>query len=473
MLAAKKLRKLQASNPSTRDKKKAQKSASPKKSDHIQALQDSLDPHTKNLLAGLAAQLKSGSDDAKPKAESTHSSLGPNFVKFFEDLKMDLQVPHVEVCFKLLCISSVSPLEHSFACEFIVMFDWQDPSIVLMKKKDVNIDEHFTPNIDFDNCTSREFVGGSSSPRIKDHKEGRVTLTQRILGQMRTRFDMAMFPFDSQILEIRLKSRHATRNKESLYVKLCNPETWRFKNGHKLGASADWLSEWDIVKFDGAPDGKHQDEYRLQITILRDSRAAFWRLIFSLSSILLLSFTAFGVQVDDLSDRASITMTMMLALVAFKFILADELPKVPYLTVMDKFIVAALCTLIIQGLVFWVVADVDRWGHVDIAGYRMTADCLDAAFLKTLILVQLAVHAWLAKCMRASTVDVMRQTKMFCKITPPKKQKDEHNKLADELRNTESLEVYNSPEFCRPYKQKPLIPVVTPRSLLIRISSMY
>jgi len=421
----------------------------------------SFDPHTQNMMLEFVNQLK-GANETKVKTETTHSNLGPSFVKFFEDLGMEIQAPDVEVCFKILCVGTVAPLEHSFVVEFIVMFDWQDPSICTVPKHDVDLANHFTPKIDFDNCTSKEFVGGEGQPRIKDHATGRLTMTLRLLATMRTRFDLALFPFDSQVLEIRLKSRHASRNKKTYIVKMCNPQTWRFKNGHKLASGADWLSEWDIVKFDGAPDGKKQDEYRLQIQINRDSRAAFWRLIFSLSSILLLSFTAFGVSVDDLPDRSSITMTMMLALVAFKFILADELPKVPYLTVMDKFIVSALLTLITQGVVFWFVADVSQWGGLVIGHYRVSAERLDDCFLKLMIMAQLGIHIWLAFHMHASSLEVMRKTNTFCTIAD-EKEAFSHEK-AVHLHDTAQLEVYNSPEFTRPYAQKILVPVLSPHS---------
>jgi len=422
---------------------------------------DSFEPHTRSMLETLVGQLK-GTDKESEKVEATHSNLGSKFVDFFKDLDMEIRVPEVEVCFKILCLGSVQPLQHSFIVEFIVMFDWQDPSICTVPKKDVDLTNHFMPKIEFDNCTSKEYVGGEGQPRIKDHQTGRVTLTLRVLATMRTRFDLALFPFDSQILEIRLKTRHASRNKKAYPVKMCNPHTWRYKNGHKMAPGADWLSEWDLVKFDGAPDGKKQEEYRLQVVINRDSRAAFWRLIFSLSSIMLLSFTAFGVDVSDLPDRASITMTMMLALVAFKFILSDELPKVPYLTVMDKFIISALLTLILQGLVFWFVSDVSKWGGLHFY-YRepFTAEMIDDYFLKWLIVAQLAIHGWLAYHMHKSSLEVMRRTNMWCKVYECKPRHGITHDLADQLHDTTQLEVYNSAEMVRPYEKRYLIPVLT------------
>lgn len=403
--------------------------------------------------------MERANEEAQAEATTTHSGIGHHFIDHIHskpgvDSVCHYHIPDVEVCFKIMCVSMVLPLEHCFDLDFIVMFDWCDPSLVAQPKKGINFDHHFSPVINFENAIVKEFVGSDVPEfRIKDHKTGRVTLTQRLLGTFRTRFCLDMFPFDHQHLEIVLKTRHITHESKALHVQLANPVTWRYKKGHKLDKGADWLSEWDIAKFNGAPDGKHKDEYRLQITILRDSRAAFWRLIFSLSSIMILSFVAFGVDINDLSNRVQITLTMLLSIMAFKFILTDELPKVPYLTVMDKFLLSALVTLIVQGMGFWVVYALDTNPSLRyIFGHHVDAYMLDNVFLALLLLWNVLVHLWMALLMHYGNVEHLRAQQMYCKVIP-EKLTDPHT-LAENLVNTEEYSVYNSPEIIRPYPQK-------------------
>jgi hypothetical protein len=51
-----------------------------------------------------------------------------------------------------------------------------------------------------------------------------------------------------------------------------------------------------------------------------------------------LCFSAFCIDVADLADRMSIILTLLLTAVAFKFVIADSLPKLSYSTYIDYFL---------------------------------------------------------------------------------------------------------------------------------------
>ena len=74
----------------------------------------------------------------------------------------------------------------------------------------------------------------------------------------------------------------------------------------------------------------------------------------------MLALTAFASPLTDLPDRLAVTMTMVLTVMAFKFVITDNLPKAPYLTLMDKYIVSTLVCLFMQGIVFAVVYEYER-----------------------------------------------------------------------------------------------------------------
>lgn len=60
-----------------------------------------------------------------------------------------------------------------------------------------------------------------------------------------------------------------------------------------------------------------------------------------------LAFVAFGVPVSDLADRCSITLALLLTIVAQKLSLVDSLPKLSYLTFLDRYIIHCLGVVII------------------------------------------------------------------------------------------------------------------------------
>lgn len=59
---------------------------------------------------------------------------------------------------------------------------------------------------------------------------------------------------------------------------------------------------------------------------------------------------------ENLNDRMAINLTMLLTAMAFKWVLSDMLPKVPYLTVMEKYVVMTFMLLFVQGLWFWIAS---------------------------------------------------------------------------------------------------------------------
>jgi hypothetical protein len=68
----------------------------------------------------------------------------------------------------------------------------------------------------------------------------------------------------------------------------------------------------------------------------------FWsplKNIMGMSGLLTLtSLTSFSVAFDDWGTRAGILFTLLLTVVAFKLLLIDSLPKVPYDTFMDAYL---------------------------------------------------------------------------------------------------------------------------------------
>ena len=53
--------------------------------------------------------------------------------------------------------------------------------------------------------------------------------------------------------------------------------------------------------------------------------------------ILLLCFTSFAVSADEPADRLSVTVTLLLTAVAFKYVVSQSLPTISYLTLLVGF----------------------------------------------------------------------------------------------------------------------------------------
>jgi hypothetical protein len=74
-----------------------------------------------------------------------------------------------------------------------------------------------------------------------------------------------------------------------------------------------------------------------QVLISREPMAAFWNLICPAGATGFISFMTFAISADNLASRMANMITLVLTMVAFKFVISDKIPAVPYLTVIDKY----------------------------------------------------------------------------------------------------------------------------------------
>jgi len=62
--------------------------------------------------------------------------------------------------------------------------------------------------------------------------------------------------------------------------------------------------------------------------------------------------TGFGIMMNAVADRLSVTMTMMLTAVAFKFIVGDQMPKVSYNTYLDVYLLYTMSFMFVASVYF-------------------------------------------------------------------------------------------------------------------------
>lgn len=79
------------------------------------------------------------------------------------------------------------------------------------------------------------------------------------------------------------------------------------------------------------------------VIVERQSGFFFWNVIFPSGAFTTMEFLSLLVPAEDLADRLSVTITLLLTLTAYKIVSANSVPDVPHLTLLDKYVVA--CTI--------------------------------------------------------------------------------------------------------------------------------
>jgi len=97
------------------------------------------------------------------------------------------------------------------------------------------------------------------------------------------------------------------------------------------------MAEWVMYPPESDRKGTAKTEVRLRAT--RKSHFYVTNIVGAMCVLNLMCIGAFGIEIPDIADRLSVTLTMMLTAVAFKFIVGDQLPKVSYNTYLDIYLI--------------------------------------------------------------------------------------------------------------------------------------
>jgi Neurotransmitter-gated ion-channel transmembrane region len=83
-------------------------------------------------------------------------------------------------------------------------------------------------------------------------------------------------------------------------------------------------------------------EAHFEIRVRRKYRYYLWKIFLPLLLMVMLSWTVYWIDPNDLSSQVQISITTILTVIAFAFSISLSLPKVPYLTYIDAFFLICL-----------------------------------------------------------------------------------------------------------------------------------
>ena len=155
-------------------------------------------------------------------------------------------------------------------------------------------------------------------------------------------FNFGRFPFDSQILSFELWSEFpSTMISLSASKLMLDYSTYLYdfegEDGIVIPA---WKLEnvtydtYEYVEQDGFP----YKGFRVFLEVKRLSSYYIYKVILPIIFILSISWSVFWIRGDELEAKANITIVCLLALIAYNFIIDEDLPKLSYLTFLDSFI---------------------------------------------------------------------------------------------------------------------------------------
>lgn len=162
--------------------------------------------------------------------------------------------------------------------------------------------------------------------------------SRRIRATLTSAFNLRVFPFDTQTLDIRFSDAeysaaevaYASRPRAAGIEAACQNElaAWKLMSGVSYGEERHKF-EWD----EGAPD---YDYARFSFDVRRHVTYHLARFFLPLLLIVGVAFSVLWIDPADISTQSSIGVTCLLAAIAFQLAEAGTLPEVAYLTLADR-----------------------------------------------------------------------------------------------------------------------------------------
>jgi len=185
---------------------------------------------------------------------------------------------------------------------------------------------------------------------LRIHSDGTVQHDLNVSLRVAADFDLRRFPFDRQLLELEIESFRWTE--ESL--------VWE-PDEAGMGFSEDFeIPEWRIERVGSRVETAHSlrspdpfSRFVFEIEVERESGFYVWKVMLPLIIIVGLSWSIFWMTEERVAARSRITATGVLTIVAYQFVVGEALPRIAYLTLLDKMMILSfvlLAVTVVQSL---------------------------------------------------------------------------------------------------------------------------
>jgi len=239
----------------------------------------------------------------------------------------------VAVSFLILDIIKIDDFNKEMSVDIGIKMEWKDKSLA-GKKQTILLENNnavWRPELQFLNSINL-------TPKIKEAlvvtEDGSVSFIQRFVGEVSISADFSDFPMDDHDFNIKVVGI----NIDSLIFINNQPPSFKMPEL----TQAEWdISDYQltIVPFD--TQIRLLPGFEFQMHFKRKVQYYFWKTIFPLTLVIFMSWTVFWVHPSQLAAQIAITVTSMLTLVTFQFVLSTILPPLSYLTKMDVFVLGA------------------------------------------------------------------------------------------------------------------------------------
>src|SRR5438046_848414 len=278
-------------------------------------------------------------------ALSIRLTLGSEAPALIDRPNADAAPTQISVAIWVADVSNIDSAQQTFTAEIAVVLRWKDSRLAHTGKGIVRypLEQIWHPRVGIVNETNS--VSRKMPDSVEVEPDGTVTYRQRYVGAFTQPLRLQSFPFDRQTFRVQLVAVRYQSN-EVMFV----PDQVWIQDGLK-GAGGispsvtlpDWtIEKWELKPLVYALAPRHQySSYAFASTASRNVQHYILKVILPLILIVIMSWSVFWIDPVHSNSQISIAVTSMLTLIAYRFAVDTQLPRLPYMTRLDAFILTS------------------------------------------------------------------------------------------------------------------------------------
>ena len=273
----------------------------------------------------------------------------------------------VSVGIWIVDINSIDSAQQTFTAEIALVLRWKDPRLAHTGSGVVRypLEQVWHPRVGIVNETNS--VVRKFPDWVEVETDGRVIYRQHYAGAFTQPLRLQSFPFDRQTFCFELVAVRYRPDE----VRFVPDQDW-IQNGLKQAAGmapSITLPDWTIERWETKPltyalaPGLQYSSYAFEFTAARNVQNYILKVIFPLVLIVMMSWCVFWTDPTNSNTQFSIAVTSMLTLIAYRFTVDTQLPRLPYMTRLDLFFLVSTLLVFLSLIEVLVTTILDNNGQ--------------------------------------------------------------------------------------------------------------
>lgn len=303
--------------------------------------------HAVNQVAEKAAQKAVEQATAEAKAQAQQTAMRPE--QFWGATKVNFLIFVID-------IDSIDDANQNFTANIYMRLRWVDRRLASpgAPVRQMPLDSVWNPRVTLVNLTG--IVTKSLPDVVQIESDGAVTYHQRYTGKLSQPLRLSAFPRDRHTFTIQFAAAGYPDDQLEFV-----PDVWPGDPSIHGGAMAKELSipDWNILGYEASSMTyspirvAHSAGFGLSFEAERYLEYYLWQMMLPLVVVVLMAAAAFWFRREDVGVRIGIATSSVLTMIANRFVLSSQLPRLPYMTRMDYLSVGS--TLLVFLALFLVV----------------------------------------------------------------------------------------------------------------------